>query len=404
MTAARVPFFALAGGGLVHIPLLAADDTAWDVGASRPEEVSAMVANDECLSEEGCALSALQRRQRVHTAPVREDDRSGSLSDLLRQMSELEAEGQEESPWNSSFVAELARALQDAPGTEVVDDAPPANLGGKGSLEDLMLAAINERDVEDKVAQHDMSLAQGGELPSATCKSYGCTGYSRIRKCQCNYNCEKYGDCCPDYFARCSRHGGGKIIVEKAWVALVEGQSDKKFPKLLCNVVMHFTKGAYCHNGIIFQGVVAKRHGFFFLEYGNSGFVDLLTGEKVWGVQITPVGERFLHKPVHARRLHGPDFSARLSSIVEVIRNEPYTISLPAAFELLNRKVRGGFAKHLWCSDFVGEVLVGMGCLPNSAPAWNTQPQDFSSKSWPQFLHWTCRAEPDAVFETAGYK
>lgn len=35
-----------------------------------------MVANDECLSEEGCALSALQRRQRVHTAPVREDDRS----------------------------------------------------------------------------------------------------------------------------------------------------------------------------------------------------------------------------------------------------------------------------------------------------------------------------------------
>lgn len=71
------------------------------------------------------------------------------MSDLLRQMSELEAEGQEESPWNSSFVAELARALQDAPGTEVVDDAPPANLGGKGSLEDLMLAAINERDVED---------------------------------------------------------------------------------------------------------------------------------------------------------------------------------------------------------------------------------------------------------------
>lgn len=39
------------------------------------------------------------------------------------------------------------------------------------------------------------------------CKSYGCRGYSRHHKCQCNAGCVRHGNCCSDYRAACETPG-----------------------------------------------------------------------------------------------------------------------------------------------------------------------------------------------------
>lgn len=58
-----------------------------------------------------------------------------------------------------------------------------------------------------KVASADAVEDETSERWAGSCKSYGCRGhYHSYMKCQCNSKCAKYGNCCNDYYDKCTRH------------------------------------------------------------------------------------------------------------------------------------------------------------------------------------------------------
>uniref|UniRef100_A0A7S2J992 Uncharacterized protein n=1 Tax=Zooxanthella nutricula TaxID=1333877 RepID=A0A7S2J992_9DINO len=178
------------------------------------------------------------------------------------------------------------------------------------------------------------------------------------------------------------------------------GGTDKKFQQMLCNIVKSVTKGTICHNAILFQGSVKGHAGYYFLEYGNPGAADVLTGRKKWGLSVTRASERLKSGKVLVREIHG-DFSASLSRVVEEVRDIPYFISLAAILRLHDRHNKH-FSEHLMCSDFTSKALVGIGCLRNDKASWNAQPTDFSSSATSHKLHYTCPVGQDVVFDARG--
>lgn len=309
---------------------------------------------------------------------------------------------------NASFLADFDAALDAALGARRgAGAAPLLDLAGLPEVPAPWAAAIGERGVgnEEALGGAGNGTAEGltalaARAPPGTCARYRCVEHRWWQKCQCNIECVRHGDCCPDYQAQCSRHGGGQLVVQRAWVAMLAGGTDKKFQQLLCNVVKKATKGPICHNGIIFQGSVNGKAGYYFLEYGNSGYPDELTGRKKWGLSIAPAAERFKSGKVLAREIHG-DFSASLSRVVEQVRDVPYFLSLAAIIRLQHRENKR-FSEHLMCSDFTANVLVGIGCLHNDKASWNAQPTDFSSSATSHQLRFTCPVGQDFLFDTRG--
>jgi len=368
-------------------------------------------AADACAAD-ACAASFRQLRSRpaalqeAHTlarGEQREGEHGGAahgLSELLRSLLAGVDDGDDDEealPWNSSFFDDLGALAGDLPAqaTNPLEDT-----------ESLPSTVAPWHDANESSQEAPQDEEAAGDLDSMSallgpsCQRYGCIKYNphRLdRTCQCNHACRKHGDCCHDYHAVCSPNGGGKIVAEKAWVALVDGQSDKKFQKMLCGIVRHFSHGPICHNGIIFKGTVAGRHGYFFLEYGNSGYPDVLTGRKKWGLSIAPARERFQGKRLLVRRIY-PNLE-RLSYAVQVIRETPYFLSAAAIGRLLHRTNKR-FSAHLMCSDFTADVLVWIGCLANDKASWNAQPTDFSSKAKHHRLHYTCKVGPDMWWDT----
>eukprot|EP00440_Ansanella_granifera_P028237 gb/GFBE01030683.1/.p1 GENE.gb/GFBE01030683.1/~~gb/GFBE01030683.1/.p1 ORF type:complete len:333 (+),score=40.66 gb/GFBE01030683.1/:1-999(+) len=76
---------------------------------------------------------------------------------------------------------------------------------------------LNPNDFEptEKLAENDTATMNVGLLPGtimakgfSSCARHSCHGYVRGNWCQCNSRCRRYGNCCPDYYARCAaRHG-----------------------------------------------------------------------------------------------------------------------------------------------------------------------------------------------------